>query len=1144
MTEANVTDMSEFREQHGRTLAAPVWSQPAWTLPEAPGVAPPTGTVTFLLTDIEGSTPLWETAPEEMAAAVSRHYEILDAAVRARSGVRPVEQGEGDSMVAAFARASDAVAAALDAQRALVAEVWPDGAGVSVRMALHTGEARLRDGMYYVGPSIIRCARLRSLAHGGQVLLSTTATDLLVDGLPPDAALLPLGAHRLKGMRQPERVFQLAHPALPARFPPLCSLEMLPNTLPVQLTSFVGREAELTALADLMGRQRLVTLVGPGGCGKTRLAAQAAGEAFYGYPDGVWWVELATVTDPAEVPLAVMGALSLDAKGFAPIERITGYLQDKRALVVLDNCEQVLGAAAGFVASLLVACSGLTALATSREPLAVSGEAIWRVDPLPLPAVAEDQSLEAVLASDAVQLFLERAVSARPEFRCDAATAPTVAAICTRLDGIPLAIELAAARVRALSPERLLQSLAHRFRVLTGGSRTAQPRQQTLAASVEWSHDLLTDSERTLLRRLAVFVGSFDLDAAEGVAAGGPLAGWEVLTVLTDLVDKSLVVFDGERYRLLQTIREFAAARLEATDEGPATRNAHLMHYAGVAAVGAAELERSPQTATLERLEAARENLVVAVDWALATQDHDAALRICADMALFWQLHGHHSESLAFVRRVLDGTPADPTPLRVRALWAAGLLGLFGMDAPGGYGTVEAGLAATLATATGNDEILGRVLGLQGFIANFASPAAAVAVLADAHAAAERGGDRYGMAAASTYAAFALVFGCDRPDLAEPHLAAVGAEAAATGSPLWGSWHAMVSGVASWRTGRLERAAELLGSGDELSWALGEPVIESWCARWLADVHIEQGEFAAAERVLARSASWMDRSSCGRLEILQSRVVHLALAQGNLSEARSLLAALESVLRPMAFAFATAELDLLGGRIAVESGDLATGRVAATEALAISESLGTPWYVAGAANLAGRLARAEGELAAAEDAHHRALAVCAARGFAAVAAETLECLASLAVVGESWAESARLYGAADTLRARTGYRRLPLDVPRAEADSSALADALGEALGSAVAEGGALTLEEAVAYASRARGERKRPSSGWASLTPTELQVAELVAEGLTNVDIGRRLFVMPGTVKVHLHNIFVKLGITRRAELATRATARRLTDI
>ena len=1144
-----MTELSDFRQDRVRAHGDRGWAEPAWLVPGDVAAPPPTGTVTFLLTDVEGSTPRWEARPEEMARAVSRHYDILDAAVARHGGVRPIEQGEGDSLVAAFARASDAVAAGLDAQRALAAEPWPDGAEIAVRMALHTGETRLRDGLYYVGPSIIRCARLRSLGHGGQLLVSATTADLLVDGLPDGAALLPLGVHRFKGLRHPERVFQLAHPALPAQFPPLRSLDAFPTNLPSPLTTFVGRDAELAEIADVMARHRLVTLAGAGGIGKTRLAAQAAGEVPEAWPDGVWWVELAPLADPGLVPRAVMTALGLHDAQVDPVARVTAFLGDRRALLVLDNCEHLLAAAGDLVAAVLGSCPGIAALVTSREPLGVAGEVVWRVPPLSLPALAErepvsEKDVDAILATEAVRLFAERAAEARPGFRVDASNSAVVAELCVRLDGLPLAVELAAARVRALTPPRILDGLTQRFALLTGGARGAIAHQQTLAASMAWSHDLLTEPQQILLRRLSAFSGPFSLEDVEAVTAAEPLTPWDCLVLLADLVDRSLVAFDGEHYRLLQTIADFAADRLADAAESAATRAAHVTHYAALAAGAAAELGAAPQVETLERLELARDNVLAAIEHALSVGDHQAALAITADMVIFWQMHGRYGESLDRLRRVLAATPADPSPARARVLAAVGQLALYGMDLANGYGLAETGQAIEMAQATGADDVLGRALCLRHLVDVFMHPERAIEPLTQAREVATGAGDRFGANLATVFLALATTFGLDRADLAEPELARLRAEAGATGSPYWALWLAICSGFAAFRTGRLEQAVEILAPAVEQARAYGDSQLEFFGAFPLSDAYVDLGDAAAAERVVARSISWQDRSALGRPQFMALRRSRSRLAQGHPAEVRAQLTGLEPMLRAIGFDFGVAELTLIGGRAAEEAGDVAAARAAVDEAAGLAAGLGMPWYLAWSAHADGRVARAVGRATAAEDAHHRALIICTRHRFAARAAETLESLASLATAAKSWAEAARLYGAAAPLRAATGYRRPPLDAPRAEADAAALGAALGpEADAAALSEGEALTLDEAAAYASRARGERKRPSSGWESLTPTELQVVALVADGLTNADIGRRLFISTGTVKVHVHNVFVKLGITRRSELAGRATERRLTE-
>ena len=524
----------------------------------------PTGTVTLLLADVEGSTQLWETRPDEMTAAFAR----LDAArsdlIAAHGGMRPVEQGEGDSFVVAFARASDAVCCALELQRAPLAPI-------RLRIGLHTGEVQLRDEGNYIGPTINRTARLRDLGHGGQILLSGTTDALVADMLPPDAWLTDLGTHELRGVPRPERVVQLCHPDLCNEFPPLrVSKAVASQRLPMALTSFVGREAELTQIHEILSGNRLVTLTGAGGAGKTRLAIQIAGQLSGEFGDGVWYVDLAPITNPELVPVTVARALGLpDQPGRSTIDTLTRFVADRQMLVVLDNCEHLLDASAVLVNALLATAARLTLLTTSREPIGVAGEVSWRVPSLSL-------------RTEAIDLFIDRARHARPEFVVTDDNAAVVAEICARLDGLPLAIELAAARVRALSLAEILESLHDRFRLLTGGARTAVRRQQTLRASVDWSHALLTEPERVLFRGLAAFLGGFDFDAAQTVASGGEVERFQVLDLLTLLVDKSLVVADDTggrtRYRLLETVRQYALEKLGESGEADAVRARHRDH--------------------------------------------------------------------------------------------------------------------------------------------------------------------------------------------------------------------------------------------------------------------------------------------------------------------------------------------------------------------------------------------------------------------------------------------------------------------------------------------------------------------------------------------------------------------------------------
>ncbi|MBV9350057.1 MAG: LuxR family transcriptional regulator, partial [Mycobacterium sp.] len=604
----------------------------------------PTGTVTLLLADIEGSTRLWETQPAKMTAALARLNRVASDVIAAHDGVRPVEQGEGDSFVAAFARASDAVAAALQLQLAPLAPI-------RVRIGVHTGEAQLRDEGNYAGPTINRTARLRDLAHGGQTVVSGVTDELVTDRLPEGAWLTDLGTYPLRGIRRPERVVQLCHPDLVNEFPPLrVSTAIFSQHLPVQLTSFVGREAELTKLRELLGENRLVTLTGAGGVGKTRLAVQIASLLAGEFVDAAWYVDLAPITDPDVVPIAVARALELpDQPGRSTMDTLVRFVADRQMLVVLDNCEHLLDASAAVVAALLGAAPRLTLLATSREPIGVPGEVSWRVPSLSL-------------ADEAIELFTDRARHVRPDFALTDDNAAPVAEICRRLDGLPLGIELAAARVRALSLAEIVDSLHDRFRLLTGGARTAVRRQQTLRASVDWSHALLTEPERMLFRRLAVFPGGFDLDAAQAVAGGGELERYQVLDQLTLLVDKSLVVAENTwgrtRYRFLETVRQYALEKLGESGEADTVRSRHRDHYTALAALLDAPAGGDYEQ-RIEQADVEINNLRAAFSWSRENSDVELALALASSLQPLWQARGRLREGLAWFDAALADLDAQ-----------------------------------------------------------------------------------------------------------------------------------------------------------------------------------------------------------------------------------------------------------------------------------------------------------------------------------------------------------------------------------------------------------------------------------------------------------------------------------------------------
>ena len=639
----------------------------------------PTGTVTFLFTDIEGSTTRWEQHRAAMQQALARHDAILRSEIVRHGG--HVFKTVGDAFYAVFTSAPAALEAARAAQQALQAEAWDEALAVlRVRMALHTGLAEERDGDYF-GPPLNRVARLLAAGHGGQTLLSQVTQGLVRDTLPPDLSLRDLGEHRLKDLVRPEHVFQVVAPGLPDDFPPLKSLDRQPNNLPVQLTAFVGRERELAEVKRLLGTTHLLTLTGSGGTGKTRLSLEAAAELVEQFVDGVWLVELAPVLDPALLVQSVASTLEVREQPGRPLfDVLADSLRYKQLLLILDNCEHLIDACANLATDLLQSCPKLKVIASSREALGIAGEATFSVPSLSLPRVPPGNTgpltVDELAQYEAVELFVERASTALPNFRLTDANAPVVAQICQRLDGIPLAIELAAARVKVLKVEQIAARLDDRFRLLTGGSRTALPRQQTLRALIDWSWELLSEPERALLRRLSAFVGGWTLEAAE-VVGGDPepavtdtppgahtLPSEDVLEVLSQLVNKSLVVVDPDqeaeaRYRLLETIRQYARDKLLESGEGADVRTRHLGFYLAYAEAAQPRLRGPDMIAWLDRLEIEHDNLRAALAWAME-RDPDAGLRLAGALTDFWSRRTYTMEGSRWLQEALDRVTALP----------------------------------------------------------------------------------------------------------------------------------------------------------------------------------------------------------------------------------------------------------------------------------------------------------------------------------------------------------------------------------------------------------------------------------------------------------------------------------------------------
>ncbi|MBA2769829.1 MAG: hypothetical protein H0U35_12025 [Sporichthyaceae bacterium] len=635
----------------------------------------PTGTVTFLFTDVEASTKLLEMLGHRYGEVQHRHDAIVRAAI-AEGGGHEVST-EGDSFFAVFGSPSGALLAAVSAQRELAAAPWPEGVAVRARMGLHTGEGIL-GGDNYLGLDVNRAARISAAAHGGQVILSDATQCLVERSLPPGVRMRHLGQHRLKGLTRAEQLFQVVIEGLEQDFPPPRTLDARPNNLPSQLTRFIGRSTEIDRVRELLAANRLVTLTGTGGTGKTRLALEVATEALADFSDGVFFVDLSAVTDPDLVAATIGTVLRVrEEAGRPPIVAVSDHLREKKLLLVLDNFEQVVHAAPQVLEPLLRGAPGVKALVTSRVPLQVYGEQQFPVPPLALPDPGHLPDLEALAQLEAVALFAERAAASRPDFRVTADNARAVAEITARLDGLPLAIELAASRVKLLTPEQLLARLQQRLALLTTADRNVPERQRTLRRTIEWSHELLDPAEQRMFSRLAVFSGGADLTAVDAVVNPEGELGLDTLDGLASLVDKNLLrvvdLPEGEqRFGMLETVREFAVERLSQSQDEPGTRRRHAERWIALAEQASGGLVGPDQAEWTRRLEADHDNFRSALGWALLSGEADLGLRLAAALGDFWRLGGHVREGLRTVSDLLAlPAAAGRTLPRARALTAA-----------------------------------------------------------------------------------------------------------------------------------------------------------------------------------------------------------------------------------------------------------------------------------------------------------------------------------------------------------------------------------------------------------------------------------------------------------------------------------------
>jgi predicted ATPase/DNA-binding CsgD family transcriptional regulator len=933
-----------------------------------------------------------------------------------------------------------------------------------------------------------------------------------------DTWLTDLGMHQLRDLPRPERVMQLCHPDVRNDFPPLRTSESVDTSnLPAQLTSFVGRGAQITDVRNLLADNRFVNLTGAGGAGKTRLAIEIAARSGSDFDDDVYYVDLAPVTHPDVVPVTMARALGLpDRPGSSTMDSLVRFIGRRQMLIVLDNCEHLLEPAAALVSEVLAGAPALRLLATSREPLGVSGEVTFLVPSLSL-------------ADEAIELFADRARRIRPDFTLNDQNRTTVEEICRRLDGMPLAIELAAARVRALSLEDILASLHDRFRLLTGGARTAVRRQQTLRASVDWSHALLTDSERILFRRLAVFLGGFELDAGQAVAGGSEVERYQVLDQLTLLVDKSLVVAENAsgrtRYRLLETVRQYALEKLGESGEAEAVRERHRDHYMSLAALLDAA-SGSGHEQRLDQIEVEIDNLRSAFAWSLEAADTSKALQLASSLQPLWQSRGRILEGLAWLEAGLRDAGAHVEPaVRARARADnALLLAWFGVA--GDVSQAE----ELLAIARGLDDpaLLLRTLISCGSMTSH-QPEVFGAYFDEARHLAHELGDSWRLSQTLTRQAMSgMIFG--NPAAVRVILREALPVAEHTGDLFtlrhchWlDGWVKVSRADFKGAIARYDEVREEASAAHDSLLLLYATMLKGYALAYIGEV---DGARACGDAVLAVAAElgeFFKGLGYGTTAIA-------CLADG---DAEGACRAYEGAQSLMGVHPQSGSNYVWWALAPMACGDLVTARRWADEVLSVA----TGCYRAVALITRARIEAACGDVVEAEQDAYAALALVSETETVIDLPNTLECVAALATETKSHIEAARLYGAADAQRLRTGEVRFKILEESCSAAVAALRTAMGDRdFDAAWAEGAALSTEEAIAYVQRGRGGRKRPDSGWAALTPSEVDVVRLVAGGLSNKDIATRLFISPRTVESHLRQAYSKLGIKSRVQLAQEA--------
>jgi predicted ATPase/class 3 adenylate cyclase/DNA-binding CsgD family transcriptional regulator len=1052
----------------------------------------PRGTVTFLLTDIEGSTRLWQSHPDAMGKSIRRHDDVVGSAIEQNHGVVLKDRGEGDSFFAVFARASNAVAAACSIQRALLREDWPNDLSILVRIAIHTGEAQEESAPDYRGTVVNRCARLRALARGGQVVLSSSVRELVRDNLPAAVSLKDLGEQPLRDLERPEHVFQILDSTLPADLRAIVrndSAKRAPNNLPAQFTSFIGRQEQMVELRRLLGGVRLVTLSGAGGCGKTRLALEVAGALTEEYAEGVWFVELAPLIEASLVPQTVASVIRVrEEPGRSILQVLCSSLESKRVLLLLDNCEHLISAAAELADALLRACPHLTILATSREPLNLPGEHSWHVAPLSLPNFRGALSMRSLGQVESVRLFVDRARLAEPTFSLTDRNAALVAEVCQRLDGIPLAVELAAAQVRHMPVTEILARLQDRFQVLATSARKVEARHQTLRATMDWGYDLLSQTEQTLFRRLSVFVGGFGLHAAQAVCSGDGIEMGLLLNLLSGLVDKSLLVAEegtggAAWYRLLETVREYGRARLVENEEAELMRRRHGQFFVAFAQEAEQELKGPRQGAWLRRLEEEHDNLRAALEWSLRA-DPNSALSLASSIAWFCEVRAHWTEGLGWLADALEAS-SDRGILRARALIGAGSLALRREGSVVGPGRLAEGssIESQPRRFRGARSYFMESLAMGRQLDDSACIARSLISLGEA-----AGKEQHYDEARSQYEA----------------------------------------GLAVARQ-----------SADRQAMAFG--------LRRLANLAAEENDLPQARPLFEESlAISRELGDAWGIAFAVDNLGHLAVQLGDYVAAcryhEETLGIWSDLVDPWGIAHAHANL----GIVFLAQGDAVAAQARFEESLEMERKLGLQLPIADLLRNLGDTALEQADSATARRRYEESLAIWRGHGDKLGMALGLEGVAQLAAARSQPQRALLLAGAASAIYDAIGIgpgapRKLRLERWLKQAEQ-----VLGQEASDAVrAEGRTMTPERAADLALGLEGPARdqgqlaalpgRPGS--TRLTRREQEVARLVARGRTNRQIAKQLFVAERTVDTHVEHIRDKLDVHSRAEIAAWVT-------